>query len=584
MKLHVRNYRGVESADIDLSGVALVVGPNGSGKTSIAEALKACLTGSPIVVKPEVEKIPQKSAQELVTDGQEKGYVMLKDGEDTEFTVNYPSCRTTGKGQPLHASEVACGSEDVSLPRLRPQFRAPALAELINAVPQLQDLVRFMKENEIELDPKQAKQIWGIIEEKEWDGAEKQARDRGIEIKGQYVETTGGARWTKDGAPDWRPEAYDPEWDSRNMEFFDTAIAAAQGHYDEVVGKGYVAATERAALEDGAAKLGENQVALKTYQDEATKAETTLAACQAQHQDTIPADIFWRLPCPHCGAEIAAVRPVSGGSLPELIQSQTIEDPGNAKETKERRMEIASVEGNLSHARGALVEINKIVAAAEIAVRDSETARDRLAGLGAPATATEEKARTAATAIVERAHRNKATFRSYRRSLTLDHTIRNNRVLCKALAPTGVRQKVMAAKLEPFNARVSDVSANMGIPPVVIDNELLITMGDRPYRLCSESEKFRVRIALQIAWALEDKSAAVVIDNDVDMDVGYYNNLIKALCFYKLPALVSIRIDRPERTPKLEQAPAGIAGVVYWMADGKAEEVSRKNAAEVGDG
>jgi hypothetical protein len=138
----------------------------------------------------------------------------------------------------------------------------------------------------------------------------------------------------------------------------------------------------------------------------------------------------------------------------------------------------------------------------------------------------------------------------------------------------------MAAKLEPFNARVSDVSANMGIPPVVIDSELLITMGDRPYRLCSESEKFRVRIALQIAWALEDKSAAVVIDNDVDMDVGYYNSLIKTLCFYKLPSLVSIRIDRPERTPKLEQAPEGIAGVVYWMGDGKAEEVSRKEASE----
>ena len=67
----------------------------------------------------------------------------------------------------------------------------------------------------------------------------------------------------------------------------------------------------------------------------------------------------------------------------------------------------------------------------------------------------------------------------------------------------------------------------------------------------------------------------VVIDNDVDMDGRYYDALVTTLCHYKLPALISIRIDRPERTPRLENAPNGVTGVVYWLEDGDAEEISR---------
>lgn len=580
MKLHVRNYRGIERADLDLSGVAIVVGPNGSGKTSLAEGFKACLTGAPIVVHPEVEKIPQKSATELVRDGKDKGYVMLQVDEAASFEINYPSCKSKSKGQPAHASEVACGSDEASLPKLRPQFRAPALAELIEANPSLADLVNYLVDAGLNIEPKQAEQIWKIIEAKDWEGAHKQARDKGLELKGQYAEASGGTGWTKEHASEWRPEGYDPEWDGQTRVLFDDAVKAAQDHYDEVIGKGFVEASERQSLEAAAAQLNERTSKLSGLKHDLAVAEEALADVQNRHDETLPADIFWREPCPHCGAEIVGVRPVAGagaGQL-ELRKSEDLEDPLTQDELKKRRVAIASIEGEISNKRGAIQAIKGQMHAAELALSDSTSARDRLAGLGAPATAKQEKARQGAAAIIERAHQNLLIFQAHRRSMSIDGAIKRNRTLCDSLAPTGVRQMMMAAKLEPFNARVSDVSAMMGILPVKIDDELLIWMGDRPYRTCSESEKFRIRIALQIAWALEDNSDAVVIDNDVDMDAPYYNSLVSTLCHYKLSALLSIRIDKRDKSPQLESAPDGVTGVVYWLQDGKALEISRKEA------
>ena len=582
MKLHVRNYRGIQRADLDLSGVAVVAGPNGSGKTSLAEGLKACLTGQPIVVHPEVEKVPMKNAAELLNDGSDNGYVILARGEADKFEINYPSCKSKSVGQPAHASEIVCGSIDESLPKLRPQFRATALRQLIEADPTIDDFTKYLREQGLDLSAKHAQQIWALIEEKEWQGAHDQAKGKGLENKGAFVEATGGTSWTKETAGDWRPDGYKPEWDGNEEAMFETVIKVAQENYDEVVGKGFVEASERAALEETAADLNARIDGLEKLVDRRSVIEVDLIDVQRRHQETMPAHLFSRRPCPHCGAEIAVVRPVAGGSELDLMKGAEFVDERNPADLKERRLAIAAIEGEVSNVQSDLSVTKGKIMHSEQGVSEAQVARDRLQGLGKPATEDQVKARDKAQMVVAQAHKNLAVFKSLQRAQKLDGAIRRNIILVEALAPMGVRQTVMGTKLEPFNARISDVSASMGIPQVSVDEDMLIWMGKRPYRNCSESEKFRIRVALQIAWALEDGSDALVIDNDVDMDPSYYMSLISTLCHFDMKALISIRIDRKDRVPDFTIAPDDIAGVVYWLEDGEAKEVSRKAAAENG--
>ena len=50
MKLKIRNFRGIESAEIDVGSISLIAGANAAGKTSVAQAFGILLTGEPIPI------------------------------------------------------------------------------------------------------------------------------------------------------------------------------------------------------------------------------------------------------------------------------------------------------------------------------------------------------------------------------------------------------------------------------------------------------------------------------------------------------------------------------------------------------
>ena len=94
MRLSVKNLRGIESAEIDITRHAIVCGVNGAGKTSIATAAAACLMGT-------ASPLPDmlvKDARLLLRDGTKRGVASLDDR-----TVNWPGgtvsgCETTYSG------------------------------------------------------------------------------------------------------------------------------------------------------------------------------------------------------------------------------------------------------------------------------------------------------------------------------------------------------------------------------------------------------------------------------------------------------------------------------------------------------
>jgi hypothetical protein len=109
---------------------------------------------------------------------------------------------------------------------------------------------------------------------------------------------------------------------------------------------------------------------------------------------------------------------------------------------------------------------------------------------------------------------------------------------------------------------------------VEIADDLAITYDGKPLILCSESERFRVRVTLQVAMAALDQSAVIVVDAADILGKGGRNGLMRLLSTESRPALICMTMDAIESVPNLSQAGMGAS---YWMDGNVAHETSKPN-------
>ena len=84
--------------------------------------------------------------------------------------------------------------------------------------------------------------------------------------------------------------------------------------------------------------------------------------------------------------------------------------------------------------------------------------------------------------------------------------------IAEAFSPEGIPSELLASALEPFNtelAKSSDVSL---WEKVVIEKNLSVTYGGRPYHLCSESEKWRCDATIAEVIAKFSKLKMIMLD------------------------------------------------------------------------
>jgi len=84
--------------------------------------------------------------------------------------------------------------------------------------------------------------------------------------------------------------------------------------------------------------------------------------------------------------------------------------------------------------------------------------------------------------------------------------------LAGALAPGGIPLELMREGLKRFAGRLATASAIFDIPIALGEGDFLPVYNNRPYRLCSESEQWRARIALQEAIAFWGKVPYLILD------------------------------------------------------------------------
>lgn len=172
-------------------------------------------------------------------------------------------------------------------------------------------------------------------------------------------------------------------------------------------------------------------------------------------------------------------------------------------------------------------------------------------GTDAPTTIAQQDMDDAAHAV---SHAEMALSISQRikNAAKISMNISKNANIVEALQPTGVRQSVLAKALSGFNEKLEKICASARWQTVAVTEGMQITYAGREYGWqLSESEKFRCRVALQLAMAEVDQSALVVIDAADILDSKGRNGILALIKSAGRPVIMTMTMNRKEDVPKL---------------------------------
>lgn len=546
MKIEIKDFRGLEKAEIDLTRLALIGGRNASAKSSIAQAVGAALSGQVIPIR----GVAKTEAGVLVRSGAAGGEINLSRGADSIRLV-YPKAAMTTEGNPPVASPFAVGLR--SLADLPDKEKAETLIKYLNALPTEEDLGTAAKAMAIVPPADQVAKLWQFIKDSGWDGAHLRAKETGARFKGQWESTT-GERYGSAKAEKWIPANWASDLSGASEESLLAKVTEAKEFLEAAIASNAIGDAEYGrlrALADSIPELeGKNKEAETAFMaadcelSEACSAVSALVPVPTEEKITL---------CPHCNEPVVVVgtavrKPSKQSQTAEVQELLAKHDAANAV-VKEKRDARATVLAVFTRAQADLHTAQK--------ARDKSAELEGKTGDGAAV----EKAREG----VREAEGRLTAFQNKTKADKLAISISINQEMVEILAPEGLRQRKLAASIKEFNTALGKTCALADWRPVEIAADLTISYARRPWGLLSESERFRARVVLQIALALRDKSQALVLDAADILDRPGRNGLFKILAAIQLPALVTMTLDAPADLPDL--AAAGI-GESYWLSEG----------------
>jgi hypothetical protein len=375
IKISVREYRGIERADIELAPICLVSGKNEQGKSCLAEAVRAVLAGEPIPI-PGINK---KDAKLLVRDGAKEGRSVASIGD--EFTeVSWPKAEYAGNTESLWCSRFAVGLEHLF--DLDTKERSKVLARYVNSTPTVGDLGQAMRD--IGYGDKAIDKTWGAIQTEGWDSTHKKAREHGTKLKGQW-EGVAREKYGAKKAEGWTPTNYpdmavvlkhDPEDDPREVIL--ATIERARARVKETVGSAAVSQAEVDRLKALADEKPEN---VKPLQKDLKKLQADLEAVEAERR-ALPAEgkngANTVCDCPKCGAKLTVEQAWQG---PVMLKPYD-EDAEKQASSKEMRLKRSELDGKAANLKGKINEAHRRIAADENDADRIAEAKKRLAEIG----------------------------------------------------------------------------------------------------------------------------------------------------------------------------------------------------------
>jgi hypothetical protein len=564
MRIRVTNVLGVASADAPVNGLLLVGGLNGAGKSSLlhsaaAAALKLwTLRGARL----------RADAPRIVRRGAEAGSAMLDWGTGA-VRVSWPTGEidTNGDGGARSlGSAYAIGA--VRWMEMEPKARQADLSARLNLAPTEADIEAWLTERhgdtlKADAIATLAAAIAKKLDLSGWDAVHRTAVEHGTKLKGRWEQATGQA-WGEKKADGWAPagllrgETYSVEDAERDLD-------AAKAVLQQALAAGAVTQAEIDAADAAGKPALELRIAADKLKSEAAEVGAALERLMEQRQQLraiAPRDAAERppeIPCPHCRKPVAvALDPMKP---PRLFKPTAVaEPPPEAVAAREGVEEaIASTQAAAKALAERLADANHAAMTAERAMAKALKLRD------APKRNVEAVSK--AQAEVARLEARLAAVKQLHQATGIFHEWRQQQPIIKALAPDGVRAAVLATKLTEFNARLASLCEIGRWAKVVVDADAEPRYGDLPYQLLSESERWRVDLTLQVAFAIEEGAALMLVDRLDVLAAPSRPGAIMLLKHTGIPTIIGMTAAKPE-PPFLPDLAAAKVGRSAWIEDG----------------
>lgn len=569
-EIYVRNFRRIRSADLACAdgGIILVMGRNQQGKSSIAEAVQAGLTGTALPTPGDADaKRAQQRANEFVHDGAETGSVVIKTSDGVS-SMAWPKCEFVTDGEPLRASPLSTALHGQSLPTMAPAARLKLLRDVLGGEPTKDDLIEFLTTGDVALSEKQAEVIWNKVDESDWDDAWRSAHEVGAETKGVYRAITGEA-WGAKKAPTWKPPGWQEEWTNTPLADVESALQAAQAALEKLIaeqGSSSELARQRAEAE---AALSSLRPDMKTAEGRVAELEELLQSKESELQKVEYPDALHAEECPHCGESVMVIDRSEDPSMRIYSLVKGIEAEMPPERMAEYKAAIAGLRSAIFTAKSDLTAARQAVE--RLAGRILE--KEGILAKAAPEVDTdgiEQQIAEQRQAVAE-AERKRDMFVTLSKSLQKHKTIVLNAKIQQALSEKGVRAKAMETALKRFEETVNKGAQWAWLGRVSISPEIVIAVDQRPYRDLSGSEKLRLRAVLQGAIAAEAGDDMIVIDLDEATDKRSIIGIVRMLTGYQLSGVVCAHAEAKEAAINLQTPGAkesGIDGYTYWVENG----------------
>ncbi|MCD0496895.1 AAA family ATPase [Achromobacter sp. MY14] len=589
-RITTENFQGARAVDLVLrTPAALIAGPNGAGKSSIAEAVRLALLGTP-------ERVGlKKEYGALVSDGAKLGAVTL-DLDEGAVGISLPKGAQSGEALVPQSPALPYVLAPERFAAAKPDERRSLLFALTGTNVKADGIERrlFARGCAAPL----VTQIKPILRTGFAGGAEF-AKGQATEAKGAW-KVAAGEQWGSQKAEGWKAEI--PPFDPAALDKARADLTALDSRIDataqslgalEQKATAYAAARDQlAARQAKAAQLPALRQKLEFDQEEHAKLGArvdelqakagsgprvglvhALAECLSEAFDTLAEEHF---SVPLHGKSLVAITEYehqygkigaagdaeAAGALPKAIEARDL----MARSVENDRRDIATAEA-------AVAQLQDGAAPEAVQPADVEAARAKVAALRAERKAIDERvqlllnAKRAATSATERT----ANAARYHQDVMAWSAIGD------ALSPDGIPGEILAEALQPVNDKLADLADLAGWRVPAIGADMVITFAGRPYRLLSESERWRVDALVGAALAEISGLRCLILDRFDCLDLpgrGDALGLVDALA-------TDGRLDTILVLGTLKSLPAAPtdAFTTFWIENGTTEQPKLRAAA-----
>lgn len=546
MKATIKNFMGCAAAEVEASKIALILGLNGQGKTSTLLPIAAALRGGvPLGLQ-------KTKAGMLVKTGAGAASVVLEE-DGSKVEVFWPKCerRSEGVSAP-EASDIAVGV--VAFPAMADKDKVELLRDILKADPVKQELCDALAD--AGLSEKVQEAVWHNIEAEGWDASLDRAKEKGRSLKSQWA-LIAGETYGEKKAASWFPQGWENDLETTSTEALEADVSLARADLEDKIANQAIGADELARLQEKVDGLAETEKKCDDAAGKVTEAQKALKEARAA-REKLPKLPNYDLVCPHCGKPVV----YQFGKLEAVKQSLS------AEEREKLEQQILDADNAVSKAERELNTAKHDFILADSDLQAIKKAKDELeAKQGKTIQPAEvDEARNA----VRKAETRLQSFNRYNEALRVHRNILENQAIINVLEPEGIRRRSLEKGLSDFNGRLEYLCHVAGWACVKVDGDMSVSYNDRPFVLCSESEKFRAKVTLQAAIAEYDGSHALVVDAADILDNKGRAGLLKLLAGQSYCSFVGMMAAKPSAAPDLKKL--GI-GRKYWVEAGNCEEV-----------